>query len=124
MRALWPPSTGSSTPVMKAVLLRYLSLVADADVGQITQVIQRTVPEAEELIMTIAEQLEQRGFQQGHEEGIQQGRQAVLRRLLELRFGKLDTELAARLDAADAQALDRFTERVLTAASIEKVFAE
>jgi len=119
-------------PRAVAVLLRYLSLVADADVGQITQVIQRTVPEAEELIMTIAEQLEQRGLQQGLQQGrqeglqqgLQEGRLAILRRLLELRFGKLDTELAARLDAADAQALDRFTERVLTAATIDKVFAE
>jgi len=103
-------------PRAVAVLLRYLSLVADADVAEITQVIQRTVPEAKELIMTIAEQLRQ--------QGVQQGRLTTLRRLLELRFGALDAELVARLDTADAEALDRFTELVLIASSLDEVFAE
>jgi len=74
--------------------------------------------------MTIAERLRLKGVEQGIQQGIQQGRLATLRRQLELRFGTLDAELAAHLDAADAAALDRLTERVVTAATIDAVFAE
>jgi predicted transposase YdaD len=107
-------------PRAVTLLLRYLSHVADTDVTDLTHVLQRTVPEANELIMTIAEQLRQQGLQQG----LQQGRLATLRKQLEQRFGRLDRGVVARLEAADDAALDRLTERVLTAASLDEAFAE
>lgn len=47
----------------------------------------------------------------------------TLSRLLELRFGSLDATVTARLESAKADALDRYAERLLTAASVEDVFA-
>jgi len=107
-----------------AMLLRYLSLVADDDEDDIARVIQPAVPEAEDLIMTMAERWEQRGVQRGIQQGVQQGRLSMLRKQLELRFGPLDAAVVARLEAGDEQLLDRCAERVLTATSIDEVFAE
>lgn len=114
------------------VLLRYLSVVADADVEQVTHIIEGNLPEARELIMTIAEQLEQRGFMRGIERGIEKGIEkgrvvalrATVQKQLQLRFGRIDASAAAHIDAADADALDRYAERLLSAATIDEVFAE
>jgi flagellar biosynthesis/type III secretory pathway protein FliH len=115
-------------PRAVTLLLRYLSLVADVGVEQVTQVVQQAVPEAKDLVMTIAEQLRQQGLQQGLQQGIQQGLQqgiqqarlASLCRVLELRFGTIDPELAARLEAVNGEDLERLFDRAVTASSIEE----
>jgi hypothetical protein len=72
----------------------------------------------EEILMTIAEQL--------IEEGRQEGRQEGLCRLLLFKFKlpTLDPACEALLQAATAEALDRYLERVLTADSLAVVFAD
>jgi hypothetical protein len=47
----------------------------------------------------------------------------VLARLLRARFGQLDAEAEARVAGAPAASLDRLIERVVSAASLEEVFA-
>ena len=85
---------------------------------------------AEEIIMTIAEQLIEEGRQEGREEGREEGRQEIriasLRRLLVLKFKLpiLDPAYEMRLQAATPEALDRYLERVLTADSLAAVFAD
>ena len=66
--------------------------------------------------MTIAGQLRQ--------QGLQRGQVRTLRKLLELRFGTPDQAVLTRLDAADETTLDRYVERVLTASSLDEVFAD
>jgi predicted transposase YdaD len=73
--------------------------------------------------MTVAEQLRQQGERRGLQQGLQRGRVQTLRRQLELRFGALDESVLERLENADEQALDRYVERVLTASSLDEVFA-
>jgi predicted transposase/invertase (TIGR01784 family) len=56
-------------------------------------------------------------------EGRQQGRAAVLARLLLLKFGPLSEATQQRLEQADDAHLDVWTERILSAQSLDEVFA-
>jgi hypothetical protein len=60
---------------------------------------------------------------EGTKKGIAQGYRALLRKQLQQRFGALPTDVAARLEEADADTLDAWGSRVLTAASLADVFA-
>jgi flagellar biosynthesis/type III secretory pathway protein FliH len=87
--------------------------------------------------MTLAEkwmrQARKEGRKQGLEEGRQEGREVgrqegrldgqrrVLGKLLRLKFGELDDEAQAWLKAANEQALEAASERVLTAATLEEM---
>jgi predicted transposase YdaD len=57
-------------------------------------------------------------------EGRRQGETEVLLRLLRLRFGALPEDVTSRLNAADAETLLRWSERVLSASTLDAVFAE
>jgi hypothetical protein len=76
--------------------------------------IRKLGPRAEEIVMTIAEQL------------IQEGRQEGPRRQLLFKFKLpvLDPAYEALLQGATSEALDRYLERVLTAGSLAAVFAD
>ena len=60
--------------------------------------------------------------EEGRKEGVKEGRQEVLTKLLGLKFGELPDWASQRLRAADDTDLARWTERVLTAASLAAVF--
>jgi flagellar biosynthesis/type III secretory pathway protein FliH len=64
------------------------------------------------------------GLKEGLKEGLQQGEATMLWRQMELRFGPLDERLRARVQAADAETLLRWGERILTAATAEDVLAD
>ena len=100
--------------------MRYLCVVTEADRAEVTRAVQQSLPEAQELIMTIAEQLRQEGLQ----EGLQRGQVQTLRKHLSLRFGELNEATLTRLESADAASLDRYAERILTASSVEELFAD
>ena len=81
----------------------------------------------EEFVST-AERLRREGREQGREqgrkEGMEEGRRDVLCELLTLRFGKLPPAARKRIERADTEVLERWTARVLTAASLSDVFAK
>jgi predicted transposase YdaD len=110
------------------ILLRYLWLVAEVDPAEAAEIVTRAHPQAEELIMTIAEQLREQGRQEGRQQGRQEGRQEgqrlTLLKQLRLRFQGLPDEVIARLEAASTQQLDRWAERILTAETLDQVFAD
>ncbi|MDZ7659452.1 hypothetical protein [Fodinibius sp.] len=94
---------------------------------------RRRYPEEVEMVSTFAERFKEQGLQQGLQEGMQQGldqgkqqgEAAVLLRLLERKFGA--AALAphrARVERADADTLLVWSERILTASSIEEVLGE
>jgi flagellar biosynthesis/type III secretory pathway protein FliH len=64
----------------------------------------------------------QQGLQQGMQQGLRQGEAAVVLRLLECRFGPLDETVRQRIQAADAETLLLWGERVLTAQTLADVF--
>jgi predicted transposase YdaD len=103
------------------LLLRYIALVTgNVNLERFRAKIIEHVPEAEETVVTIAEEQQAIGRQQG----LQQGRVQLLEKQLTLKFGQLPADTRGRLEAADAEQLDRFAERILTAASLDEVFAD
>ena len=106
-------------------LFRYISLVTDQlTVDQLKDAVRTAVPQAEESIMTIAEQLRQEGRAEGRAEGRLEGRLSMLREQLEQQFGPLSEQVTLRLDGATEEQLMRWTRRILTADSVQAVFAD
>jgi predicted transposase YdaD len=92
----------------------------DLHYQQFRATIHEEIPEAERVTMTIAEEL----MQKGRQEGRQEGRSSLLERQLTLKFGEIQAEHLQRLSTATAEQLVAYAERILTADSIEAVFAE
>ncbi len=61
---------------------------------------------------------------EGHAEGRREGEAEVLLRQLRVRFGALPEDVTARIKAADAETLLRWSERILSASTLDAVFAE
>jgi hypothetical protein len=82
--------------------------------------------DAEEEIMTVADQLREEGRREGvvegRREGVVAGQRTMLLKQLAARFGALPKAVAARVRAADAMQLERWAERVLTAPKLDAVF--
>jgi hypothetical protein len=102
-------------------LFSYLLRVAPAlSLQELTQRVQSAIPERNDTVTTLAEQLMEEGKQVGRLEG----RRETVRRQIELKFGLLASDAIARLECADDASLERYTERVLTAMSIGEVLGE
>ncbi len=102
--------------------LRYLVAIRDDDfIDVLVQATKDT--QVETIAMTYKERLIQQGIEQGIEKGETKGARHVLAKLLRLKFGALDGATESRLEAATLEELDRWSERVLTAESLDAVFA-
>ena len=78
----------------------------------------------------------QQGLEQGREQGRLEGKvegkiegkteeaATILERLLIKRFGPLDEATRVRLDTATLEQLDRWTDRILDASTVDAVFEE
>ncbi len=64
------------------------------------------------------------GRQEGRQEGRKEGAATILLRLLEHRFGVLPEVVRARVQAADTELLAAWGMRILTAESLDGVFAD
>jgi len=62
------------------------------------------------------------GLEQGMKKGIRQGEAQVLLRQMTLRFGVLPQSAHEHVESADADTLLRWSERVLTASTLDEVF--
>ncbi|QOR69784.1 DUF4351 domain-containing protein [Ruania alkalisoli] len=73
-----------------------------------------------------AEQYIQRGRGEGLQQGVQQGRRqsqaATLTRLLTQKFGPLPEHHQDRIQHATTDELDTWTDRILTASTLEGIF--
>jgi hypothetical protein len=66
----------------------------------------------------------QQGVQQGMQQGVVQGEQLLLSRQLRKRFGELPEWAEQMLKEASGRMLEIWSERILTAASLEDVFTD
>lgn len=108
-----------------AQLIRYISLVTpELQFEAFRARLAEQAPETKEIAMTIAEQMHREGRAEGRVEGRVEGLRETLRKQLALKFGAIDAEHAARIEAASPEELDLFLERVLTAETLAAVFAE
>lgn len=69
-------------------------------------------------MMSIAQKLEARGHERGKVEGRREGQ-----RRLRLRFGALPLRVTRRVRGGSLLELERWSERLLTAATLDEVFA-
>jgi hypothetical protein len=108
-------------------LFRYVALVADLRFEVFRAKLEATSPEIKEITMTMAEQLRREGKLEGRVEGWNEGRNEgrieTLRKLLTIKFRAVGAEHEAQLGSASVDDLDRYLERVLTAETIDGVFA-
>jgi hypothetical protein len=93
-------------------------------------------PETQALYDELKHQLRSEGWKEGRKAGRQEGRkagrqegrkageQALVRKLLTLRFGKLPPDAEQRLKRASLAELERWAERVLTARNLAAVLAD
>jgi len=79
--------------------------------------------EGKEEIMTAADQLMERGREQGIKQGVEVGRREMLLDQLRERFGALPDTVVARVTAAGLAELRTWSKRVLTAPGLDEVFA-
>jgi hypothetical protein len=85
------------------------------EVAEMTRFAERFLEKGRE------EGLEQ-GLEQGVKKGIRQGEAQMLLRQLSLRFGDLPQNAREQVESADADTLLRWSERILTASTLDEVF--
>lgn len=106
----------------------YLLEVTDVGLDTLQMAFQKHLTQYRSPIMSTAERIRQeslrQGLSQGLSQGLCQGRAATLERLLRRRFGPLAEATVARLQTATTDELDRWTDRLLDAASLAAVFAD
>ena len=101
-----------------AALLRYIELVGEVETrDQLHDLVTALGPDAEEVYMTIAEQLRA----EGRVEGRAEGRAETLVQLLTLKFGPLPEAVLTTVRNASADQLQAWTARVLTADSLDQL---
>lgn len=99
-----------------AQLLRYVYWVCpELHYQEFRETIRRQLPESEEAVMTIAEQL----IQQGRVEGRAEGRVELLEQLILEKFGTLPSALHERLVSATDEQFARYSRRVLRAETLD-----
>jgi hypothetical protein len=103
---------------------RYTAEVSDADTELVYSFFVELGPDAEEIIMSTADRWREQGRTAGLAEGRAAGVAATLIRQLNLKFGPLSASALARVQAASSEDLERWTDRVLTAASLDDVIEE
>jgi predicted transposase YdaD len=136
---------GARDPDRIASFMRYtLHVHRHTEPGAVRRHVAAVIgPEHEDVMLSVAEQLIQEGFEkgieQGREQGLEQGmkkgirkgreqgraqeRRAMLLRVLGRRFGEVPAQVAARVTAARRAELERWFDRALDAACLDDVFA-
>ncbi len=124
-----------------ALLMSYIMEVTGTPTEEIGEFLELEVsPMAHEEFVSTAERLRREGreegrreghkegrregHKEGRKEGVDEGRRDLLCMQLAQRFGKLSPAVRKRVERADSEAVERWAERVLTAASLAEVFAE
>jgi len=100
--------------------LDFIDIYAGLDDNELEQY-RHGYPEEAEKMTTFAERFRRQGMQQGMQKGVQQGEALILVRQLKIKFGELPEERRLQIESADTQTLLEWSERVLTAKSLEEV---
>src|SRR5260221_177828 len=104
-------------------LVSYVAAVSNDDPKHLRAAYARIGKSTEGQFMTTAEQIRREGLLQGTRDGFLQGTIEVLLKLLCQRFGPIVESIVARVRAANAAELERWTSRILTAPSLDEVLS-
>ena len=103
------------------LLVSYTAAVSNDEPERLRLAFRQIEPAMESDYMTTAEQLIQRGREQGLQEGAAQGTTQVLLAQLEQRFGQLGEATVQRVRSSSAQQLEQIARAILTAATLDEV---
>lgn len=95
-------------------LIVYMTNVADFEPGGLRPVVQQLGTAAEETAMTAAERLRQQGR---HQKAVE-----LILHLLSFKFGDEAADLRSRVESGTEGDFERWSERVLTATTLNQVF--
>ena len=116
----------TAVEVLESLLRYYVQGTGAVEEPQVPELLQQTStgePIMQTFIDRYIEQGREQGLEQGIEQGIdlgrKQGGEAALLRLIERRFGRPSDAVRSRIKAADAETLLDWSERILTADSID-----
>ena len=108
-------------------LLAYILSGSKTHMERLAEFAVQVGPEARELVVTTAEQLEARGRAKGLAEGQAKGRAEeaarLLKRLLARKFGPVPDHLRARVDTAPLEQLEAWSDQIIDATTLDDVFA-
>lgn len=124
VREVWLEPDGAAAVDL---VFRYIAEVRDLRDRDIIEVIAREVGRKEaDTMQSLVEMWRQEGARKGREEGREEGRKegqrALLLRLLRRRFGRLPRRVLAAIEAADARALERWSDALLDARTLAELF--
>ncbi len=114
------------SPEKRLKYVDFIDIYADLDDNERQLYTQRYPQEVTTMAgfaQRFTEQGHKEGQREGRKEGLQLGEARILTALLRLRFGDLPLPVQQRIEAADADTLLRWSERVLTAQTLEEVLA-
>jgi hypothetical protein len=110
----------SESPRDLAAVARYTLIASPLTPNQVRATFRDVAgPAAEEAVVTAGEQL----IEKGREKGRLEGERRLLLRQLRVRFGNVTPEVEARIGSASEAELETWSERVLTVASLDEIFA-
>jgi hypothetical protein len=110
--------------ILESLLRYYVQGTQRVDEGDLRALLQQTStgdPIMQTFIDRYIEQGRLQGLQQGIEQGRHQGEAAVLLRQIERKFGPPMESVRQRVEDADTETLLRWSERILTADSLDAV---
>ena len=107
-------------PEKQLKYLEFIDIYSGLDDNELTRY-QQEYPEEAETMTTFAERFIQQGKQEGRQEGRREGEARILIRLLKRKFGEVPETVERRIKSADADTLLEWSDRVLTARSLEDV---
>lgn len=123
-RALWADPDSKSGLIS---LLSYLAIQLEAPRERFKIALARIHGGSATMGKTIAQQWLEEGMEKGMEkgkaEGVAMGRADLLMRQVRKRFGDVSPQIEARVRAADVDTLDRWGDLILTAATLDELFA-
>jgi hypothetical protein len=103
----------------------YVIYASRLQVGALGELFEELIgPEAKELLMSTGARIEREARKLGRKEGREEGRVDLFLRQLAARFGPPSEHIGRRVRSASAAEVDRWAIALLTAASLEQVFAE
>jgi hypothetical protein len=106
----------TAVAVLESLLRYYVQGTGRVDEPAVRTLLQQTSA-GDPIMQTFID----RYIEQGREQGLQQGEAAVLLRLIERKFGPPTPDIRERVLSADAERLLDWSERILTAETLESV---
>lgn len=103
-------------PERRLKYLDFIDIYAHLDENE-RIIYRQRYPQEDSAVSRFAERFVEQGIQQG----VKRGETAMLMRLLARRFGELPEDVRREIEAADAETLLRWSDRVLTAQTLEEV---